>query len=121
MYTAHKTEVSTMELDYEKIGKRIKAARKMKGYTQEKLAQVTGLSQPHIGHVEVGRTKVALPALIRIANALDTTVDSLLYDSTQVSVDAYDKEFKDLIEDCTPAQKDHLIEIVKVAKKSFDI
>lgn len=110
-----------MELDYEMIGKRIKAARKKKGYTQEKLASVTGLSQPHIGHVEVGKSKVALPALIRIANALDTTVDSLLYDSTRVSVDSYDKEFKDIVDDCTPAQKEHLLEVIRLVKGGFKI
>lgn len=110
-----------MELDYEMIGKRIKSARKKKGYTQEKLAAVTGLSQAHIGHVEVGLSKVALPALIRIANALDTTVDGLLYDSTLVSIDAYDKEFKDIVDDCTSAQKEHLLEVVKLAKKGFEI
>ena len=110
-----------MELDYEMIGKRIKAARKKKGYTQENLASVTGISQPHIGHVEVGKSKVALPALIKIANALDTTVDALLYDSTQISVDTYDKDFKDLTDGCTPAQKEYLLELLKVAKKSFDI
>ena len=110
-----------MELDYEMIGKRIKAARKEKGYTQEKLASITGLSQPHIGHVEVGKSKVALPALIKIANALDTTVDGLLYDSTQVHVDSYDKEFKDIVDDCTSPQKEHLLEVVKLAKKGFEI
>lgn len=110
-----------MELDYEMIGKRIKAARKKKGYTQEKLASVTGLSQPHIGHVEVGKSKVALPALIRIANALDTTVDSLLYDSTRVSVDSYDKEFKDIVDDCTPAQKEHLLAVIRLVKGGFKI
>jgi transcriptional regulator with XRE-family HTH domain len=110
-----------MELDYEMIGKRIKAARNKKGYTQEKLANITGLSQPHIGHVEVGKSKIALPALIKVANALDTTVDALLYDSTLVHVDAYDKEFKDIVDDCTSAQKEHLLEVVKLAKKGFDV
>lgn len=110
-----------MELDYTKLGKRIKAARNKKGYSQEKLASITGLSQPHIGHVEVGKSKIALPALIKVANALDTTVDSLLYDSTAVSMDAYDKEFKDLVDNCSNAQKEHLIEVVKLAKKGFDL
>lgn len=108
-----------MEIDYEMIGKRIKAARKKKGYTQEELASITNLSQPHIGHVEVGRSKIALPALIKIANALGTTVDALLYDNTTVSIDSYDKEFKDLVAGCTPEEKAYLIEIVKVAKKGF--
>lgn len=110
-----------MELDYKKIGKRIKDARKKKGYTQDKLASVTGISIAHIGHVETGYTKVSLPGLVKIANALDTSLDALLYDSTCVSVESYDKDLKDLIADCSEDQKEFIVEAVKMIKKGFNI
>ena len=110
-----------MELDYEKIGQRIKVARTAKGYTQYKLAKVTNISQAHIGHIEVGSTKLALPTLIKIANALDTTADTLLFDSLPAAIDTYDVEFKELTMDCSPEEKEHLLEIIRVAKKGFDL
>ena len=108
-----------MEIDYIKIGKRIKNARTKKGYTQEKLAAIVDISQPHLGHIEIGRTKVSLPTLLKIANALDTTVDDLLFDSTAIAIDSYDKDFRDLVSDCSDEQKETLLEIVRLVKKSF--
>ena len=108
-----------MELDYYKVGERIKAARRKKGYTQENLAAITGISQPHIGHIESGKTKVGLPTLLKIANALDATLDEFVYDSTTVAVNAYDKDFKDELEDCTPKQKEYLLEVIRLIKTRF--
>ena len=107
------------EIDYIKIGERIKAARHDKGYTQENLSAITGISQPHIGHIESGKTKVGLPTLLKIANALDTTLDALVYDSTTIAISTYDKDFKDEIDDCSDDQKQRLLEVVRLIKSSF--
>ena len=40
-----------------------------------------GLTSQHISHTEVASTKISLPALVKIANALHTSVDRLLTDS----------------------------------------
>ena len=70
-----------MELDYKAIGKRIKIQRIQREMTQEKLAELTGLSNPHISNVETGSTQVSLKSLIAIANALEITPDVLLCDN----------------------------------------
>ena len=46
---------------------------------------MVGLTSQHISHTEVASTKISLPALVKIANALHTSVDKLLYDSVQAS------------------------------------
>ena len=102
-----------MDINYEMIGKRIKEERNKKGFTQEALANAANFSLPHIGHIETGKTKLSLSALVTIANVLDTTPDNLLYDSVQLSVDSYDKEFKDLTNNCSPHEKQLLLEMVK--------
>ena len=89
----------------EKMGQIIRRLRKERDLTQEELAEKVSLSIPHMSHIERGRTKVSLPSLILIANALNTTVDNLLYDNLSVSVDAFDKDFKDLLADCTEDEK----------------
>ena len=97
---------SVFEPDYKSIGNRIKQARKKLGITQEKLSEITEVSTSHMSHIESGKTKVSLPSLILIANALHTTVDSLLHDNIEASYEAFDKDFRDLIEDCTVKEKE---------------
>ena len=48
------------EIDYVKIGQRIRAARLEKGYSQADLGALVGCSNNHMSHVEVGQTKVSL-------------------------------------------------------------
>ena len=94
-----------MELDYKSLGKRVRTARMKKGYSQEQLADILQISQAHVGHIESGRSTPALPTFVKLANALDTTTDALLFDSLQVSLDSYDLDFKELLSDCTPNQR----------------
>ena len=62
-----------MELDFKEMGKRVRAARLKKGYSQEKLADILDISQAHVGHIESGRATPALPTFVKLANALDTS------------------------------------------------
>ena len=55
------------EIDYIKIGQRIKTARMEKNYSQAELGDLVGCSNNHISHVEVGQTKVSLPMLLKLA------------------------------------------------------
>lgn len=43
------------ELDYGKMGMRIRQVRKAKGWSQEKLAEKCGISMSFLGHIERGR------------------------------------------------------------------
>jgi len=52
--------------------------RKLKGLTQQELAQAVGLSRSGLADIELGRNKAYAETLARIAKALGTTADSLL-------------------------------------------
>ena len=69
------------ELDYEKVGQRIKAARMEKNLNQADLGALVGCSNNHISHVEIGQTKVSLPLLLKIATSLDKDFDYFLLDT----------------------------------------
>ena len=69
-----------MDINYKAIGVRIKAARARKGVTQGYIANLIGLSTPHISNIETGNTKLGLPTIIHLANVLDVSVDELLCD-----------------------------------------
>jgi transcriptional regulator with XRE-family HTH domain len=97
-------------IDYELLGQRILEVRIKACMTQATLSGIIGLSPAHYSHIESGKARINLTTLVAIAQALDTTIDSLLYDSTPVLVDAYDRDFKDLLEDCTRKEKDILLQ-----------
>lgn len=69
------------EIDYLKIGQRIKAARLEKGYSQAELGALVGCSNNHMSHVEVGQTKVSLPMLLKLSNVLEKDFDYFLLDT----------------------------------------
>ena len=99
-----------MGIDYKLLGQRIREARIKACMTQATLSGIIGLSPAHYSHIESGKAKINLPTLVAIAQALDTTIDSLLYDSTPVLVDAYDRDFKDLLDDCTRDERGILLQ-----------
>ena len=69
------------EIDYVKIGQRIKTARLEKGYSQADLGALVGCSNNHMSHVEVGQTKVSLSMLLKLAYVLDKDFDYFLLDT----------------------------------------
>lgn len=73
------------EIDYIKIGQRIKTARLEKGMNQADLGELVGCSNNHISHIEIGQTKVSLPLLLRIAVALDRDFGYFLLDTPYTS------------------------------------
>lgn len=61
------------------LGKKIKETRKLKGHTQEELAEMVGLSPNFIGYLERGRQVPSLKTLGKIATALGVTVGWFFY------------------------------------------
>lgn len=70
------------DINYPKLGERIRRKRRECGYTQEKLAEICDISTGFLGHIEKGTRKLSLDTLFRIANALDASIDMLLLDSS---------------------------------------
>lgn len=66
--------------EFKHLGLKIAYYRKLKGYTQEALAEKVNLSTAFIGHVEAPNVKksVSLGTLFAIAEALDVPVYKFL-------------------------------------------
>ena len=71
-------------MDQVKIGTLLKALRKEKGVTQEKLAEKTELSSQTINDIEGCRTWVSDKSLIKISEVLYTTPSETNSDSTTI-------------------------------------
>ena len=61
------------------VGARIRAARREKGWTQQKLAEAVGISRSAIAQWETDRTGQITEHLTRVAAALGTTFDWLAH------------------------------------------
>ena len=68
-------------MDYESLGMRIRRARKAAGMTQADLAEKLGISTSFLGHIERGTRKASLDTLVKMANELGVSLDSLAADS----------------------------------------
>lgn len=90
-----------MELDYKAIGIRIRRFRKERGLTQQTLAELSNQEPSNISHIERGATKLSLPTIVNISNALGVTVDDLLCDSLLQSKAAFEREAAAILADCT--------------------
>jgi transcriptional regulator with XRE-family HTH domain len=69
------------EIDYVALGMRIRKARKDSHVTQEQLGEICELSTAHVGHIERGTRIPSLDTLFRIAQALNVSMDYLIFDS----------------------------------------
>lgn len=108
-----------MELNYIKLGKRIRAIRKEKGLTQEKLAEITELSANHISHIERANTMVSLPTLVQIVNALGVTVDDVLCDSVEKAKLPYINKITSLSSDCDEKEIRLFSSVLDTLKKTY--
>ena len=68
------------EIDFCKIGKKIKELRISKNLTQEYVANMADVNTSHISNIENNRVKISLPTLVHVCNALNTTIDYILAD-----------------------------------------
>ena len=109
-----------MELDYKKLGKRIKEQRLKQHLTQEKLGEIVGVATSNISHIERATTQVSLSSLVKIANALDSSLDRLVCDSLYSIADLYiEQGISNLLQGCSLAEKQIIKDIVIAAKKSL--
>ena len=67
------------ELDYGKMGMRIRQLRKAKGWSQGGLAQKCGISMSFLGHIERGSRIMSMETFANICMALDAGADELLW------------------------------------------
>lgn len=61
-----------------KFGAAIRSSRKTKGWSQEELAERSGLDRTYIGSVERGERNISLLNIEKIASALDAGITDLL-------------------------------------------
>ena len=64
-------------MEAEKWGRRIRAFRKLKGFTQEGFAKRLGVSVSILGEIERGNRMPSLDLLMRIVSLLNISIEDL--------------------------------------------
>ena len=108
-----------MHINYKDIGNKIRYERKKQNITQEKLAELCNISIPHMSNIENANTKVSLPVLVDIANALNCTVDNLLCNSLNNNSMISDSIVNDILSGCDNTQKAVIMDTIITLKDSL--
>ena len=101
------------------FGEKLQRLRRREGLSQEQLAERIGISVTHMSHIETGNTKLSLPVLVDIAEALDVKTDDLLFE-VQSARKASFQELTEVLERCTAQQVRIITEIVRATKIALD-
>ncbi len=105
-----------MTIDYKLIGNRIREMRTKKNWTQAMLAEMSGVEPSNVSHIERASTKLSLPTLISIANALDVSLDELVYGNLVKSSHVSVKLIDELLSDCSADELKAMAEIINTTK-----
>ncbi|MDP3112659.1 MAG: helix-turn-helix transcriptional regulator [Thermodesulfovibrionales bacterium] len=95
----------------QKIGQRIKEARKKRKLTQEKFAELCGLSTDYIGKIERGKQLPTLKTLYQITKILNASLAYILdFDTKTMPL----HEIQQLLKNQSPETIQQIIQVIKV-------
>lgn len=101
------------QINYIKLGKRIKEARIQKGLTQEMLCEKCGCTVSHLSRVETGKSKISLELLFQISIILNQRMDYFLMDTSTAAMDVkIDYMNRNKLRKCTPKTLELLDNII---------
>lgn len=96
------------------LGERLRDRRKFKGYTLEKLAELTNSSKSYIWELEnKNPPRPSAEKISKIASALGVTPEYLL-DHTELVADATDEAFYRKFRKMSPETKDRIRRMVEI-------
>ena len=101
------------ELDFARIGKKIKELRIERRLTQEYVANMADVNTSHISNIENNRVKISLSTLVHVCNALSTTVDYILADEYASPSSVLEQEILHELQSCSDETKNQVLKIIK--------
>ena len=109
-----------MELNYALIGARIKRIRKSQKLTQERLSEMAGISPQHMSQIESAKTKLSLPTLINICNALNVSANKILCDLLSAdNIEQIGADIAETFKDCTADEVYLMLSVAESVKRSI--
>ena len=106
---------------YKRLGERIREERIRQKMSQAELAERARISLPQISNVEQGKKQLRTMTFVRIAEALQVSTDSLLRPDVPEVAEMYASELHSLLADCSPAERDSIIKVVRDLKSAMRV
>ena len=95
------------------VGRRIAQARTDKGYSQAMLAEKANISVSHLSNIERGRKSLSAEVLLRIAEALQVSADSILFTDIPQVHKKVESQIGDNLNNCTAREKEFILKFIK--------
>ena len=103
-----------MEKIYEIVGRRVREERKRLKLTQERLAELSGLSVAFIGQIERGDNRASLMTVQKIAGALRIPASKIFVDVPSKKADyKLTEQLEALLRDKSPRERTYAFELLK--------
>ncbi len=106
-------------MDFSDIGNQIRAKRKAKSWSQEKLVEEVHLSAAYIGMIERGEKIPTLETFSVIANALEASADELLSGVISASHEARISKYAEQMHSLDHKSQKVLQEIIEIFLKNY--
>ena len=106
-----------MALNYHLRGKKIQQLRIERKIPQIKFAEMINTSSTFVSCMERGIKGPSLETLIMIADALDVSLDSLLFESRERHQNGQVSEIATLLKDCSTYERYVMLQIMKETKR----
>ena len=103
-----------MEIDFKVIGQRIKEARNLKGWTQEKLSEEIDVTTVYISRVERGSAQLNLRRLVQIAEALKSSIEYFIVGAIPTSKNYLNRDLYEILLRCSPAKQRLIYNMAKI-------
>ena len=107
-----------IDINYVKLGQKIRQRRKELHITQEFLAAKLDVNPSHISNIENARSYPSLTALFTISSVLECGLDYFLCDQYSFNSSSeetpIDKKLQNCLKHCSEEQKEKLLKIAQI-------
>ena len=91
------------EVDYARIGQRIRSLRQSKNMTQAELSALVDCSNNYLSHIETAQCKVSLSMLLKLSYALEESIEYFLLDTPYACAETIiNREISKKLAKCSP-------------------
>ena len=98
------TGMMPKEVDYAKIGRRIRSVRQSKNMTQAELSAIVDCSNNYLSHIETAQCTVSLSMLLKLAFALGESIEYFLLDTPYARAETIiDSDISKKLARCNPS------------------
>ena len=109
------------KIDYKELGKRIRAERRRQDLTQEKLAEMTDISDSFMGHIERGGRTLSIETLAKLANALNLSIEYIVCGEFNYQPDMLPAEIHDALNRMSSSQRRVFLNMMKTLAAHSDM